>query len=911
MATRISPSQNKTYYINPAYLTFVENSGYGVNYIQVSASSSCYITVYDPDNGIRYNVESGYRKWKITAYNNRFPDDKPEYLEPWNIYVRLERNGSSALVVYDQKERAISGGIITVDEEGKNTVGEADPDYYYIHIGSVGETDGVSVIRQISYDTGYLDTPESQNSAWDLLDAMFVPHYDDPNNPNKISWIEAKAHMGILGGVTMFLDGENIDRDSIYDGLPIDMDTIQWELDENGKKLYLKAKGGEGNGTIGEIEILGEGNAITKVEVVKGGEGEADTLVFTKEKTFIDKETLEKDYLTKAYIEENYYTKTNVDETFFKKEEASGLFVTLDETTQEILGVKTFKNGLNIGSSKIWQSQDGIIRIDADVVISGGLTMYGVDNVDVSTIMDGVAVDGVTITKRNGYLEVIGGGGGSIEYPLTWSGFSSGSYDGTSAKSIYIPSKLSEFTNDENYAKTSDLSNYLPLTGGTLTGDLTLCSTGTTYGNTLSFGDEGYTYLTEDSDDHLSVYARAGIDLSCGSGYNVNVKTNLHVAGSLYVKGSRFCTPKGSDNRGFAFGGQYMRVHWDYESFETILHLDGNNVVVFAKTPQITGGIYLADRSWVKQNCVSGLGLEKDSSGAFNQYLTYTKNGVVNKISVGYAGYATGLKAWSTSDLSDSGVWNTVIGMRSSFFASSASNKPMAAGNNANGLITFMPTNNYGFQVAYLNQLSTGYESIPHLFFRNYVNGSYKSWYRIVTNGPQMGFDGINWSAPYMRLRYQDGSWYYVQMHSDGMWLGLSNTNGVRVDGSGNLLTTGGITMYGTSDQRLKQNIRTFSASKELMNLGGVYEFEYVDGEVKRNERYQGTHYGLIYQNVKDSSLSKMCYEREDGFGVLNYLDTSFISLLAAVGMEHETRLQKLERENKELRVEVEQLKSK
>ena len=227
MAVRISPSQNKTYYINPAYLTFNENSGYGVNLIQVSASSSCYITVYDPDNGIRYNVESGYRKWKITAYNNLFPSDKPEYLEAWNIYIRLERNGSSALVVYDQKSRAISGGIITVDEEGKNTVGEADPDYYYIHIGTVGATDGVSTIRQITYDTGYLDTPESQNSAWDLLDAMFTPHYDDPNNPGKLSWIEAKSNMGVQGGVTMFIDDSPFQMPTVMDAIQTDGKTIR------------------------------------------------------------------------------------------------------------------------------------------------------------------------------------------------------------------------------------------------------------------------------------------------------------------------------------------------------------------------------------------------------------------------------------------------------------------------------------------------------------------------------------------------------------------------------------------------------------------------------------------------------------------------------------------------------------
>lgn len=230
MATRTN--KNATYYISPAHLTFVENSGYGVNLIQVSASSSCYITVFDPDNGVMYNVDSGYQKWKIAAYNNKFPDDKPEYLGSWNIYVRLERTGASALIVYDQRDRAFSGGIITKNENGESVVGAADPSYYYVKLGVVGPTDGVSIIRTITYDTGMLNTPASQNAAWDLLNAMFVPHYDDLENPDVLTWIEAKSHMGVVGGVTMYADSGSLNIPSIYDGLPIDNNTLK--RDENG-----------------------------------------------------------------------------------------------------------------------------------------------------------------------------------------------------------------------------------------------------------------------------------------------------------------------------------------------------------------------------------------------------------------------------------------------------------------------------------------------------------------------------------------------------------------------------------------------------------------------------------------------------------------------------------------------------
>ena len=117
-------NNNPTYYINPAHLTFVENSGYGPNFIQVSASSSCYISVYDPANGINYSdVDKNYCRWKVTAYNNKFPDTESAHRGKWGIYVRCERQGSSALVVYDQVERGVHGGVIVekTDEQGNVT----------------------------------------------------------------------------------------------------------------------------------------------------------------------------------------------------------------------------------------------------------------------------------------------------------------------------------------------------------------------------------------------------------------------------------------------------------------------------------------------------------------------------------------------------------------------------------------------------------------------------------------------------------------------------------------------------------------------------------------------------------------------------------------------------------------------
>jgi hypothetical protein len=116
------------------------------------------------------------------------------------------------------------------------------------------------------------------------------------------------------------------------------------------------------------------------------------------------------------------------------------------------------------------------------------------------------------------------------------------------------------------------------------------------------------------------------------------------------------------------------------------------------------------------------------------------------------------------------------------------------------------------------------------------------------------------------------------------------------ITAGGNFLVIGGLTARYTSDRRLKKNIRNISASEMLQSLGGVYQFEYLDSEVEKNHIYGGSHIGLIYQNVVGSALDRMCYERQDGYGSLNYLETSFISLIAGATMENASEIEVLKK---------------
>lgn len=69
-------------------------------------------------------------------------------------------------------------------------------------------------------------------------------------NGNK--YLYSKYSLATQGGISMYSDATTLDIPSVYDGLPIDGDTIYWEYGSNGKKTVLKAKVGT-EGAITEV----------------------------------------------------------------------------------------------------------------------------------------------------------------------------------------------------------------------------------------------------------------------------------------------------------------------------------------------------------------------------------------------------------------------------------------------------------------------------------------------------------------------------------------------------------------------------------------------------------------------------------------------------------------------------------
>ena len=230
-------------------------------------------------------------------------------------------------------------------------------------------------------------------------------------------YISTKYNVLTEGGLTTYGLGEQ-KLGTIYDGLPIDNDTIYWEEVEGSR--VLKAKG-SGGGSTGLDE--------TKLWNVLGTPGD---------------QQIDYSHLRSAFSQ------------------FSNDFVTIN-TEQEITALKHFTAGLSVGESKkkIYE-ENGVVYIDADVAVTGAMTFYASAGRSVSTIMDGVTVDEETITKGSDNVLRIknAGAGSSFDENAMWSALS-GSSDNQINKS-HLTTALDGYATQnwviENYATKSELS---------------------------------------------------------------------------------------------------------------------------------------------------------------------------------------------------------------------------------------------------------------------------------------------------------------------------------------------------------------------------------------------------------------------------------------------------------------------
>ena len=243
-------------------------------------------------------------------------------------------------------------------------------------------------------------------------------------------------------GVTMYA-GADVQVPSIYEGLPIDGVTIQWV---DGK---LVATGGKGtaNGIVvngntytpNEDGIITLPNYPTSLEWDNisgkpswigstkpyyswdeiGGKpsvfptnwenvSDKPSWIGATKPTYDFSEIQNKPTTLAGYGITDAYTKNDISGLLADYVTKSG--------AQDITGVKSFINGLNIGDILVKKHSDGVVELDGDLILTGSLTMFAQGSHTASTILDALPIDNTTLSKEGGVLSVIGGvGGGSVD----------------------------------------------------------------------------------------------------------------------------------------------------------------------------------------------------------------------------------------------------------------------------------------------------------------------------------------------------------------------------------------------------------------------------------------------------------------------------------------------------------------
>lgn len=631
--------------------------------------------------------------------------------------------------------------------------------------------------------------------------------------------------------------------------------------------------------------------------------------------------------------------------------------VTLN-TEQKILSVKDFDKGLKIGGLHAYKSQDDTIYLDCNLVVRGGVTAFGTNETITASIFEALPIDGATLKRtENGVLyvdtTVVGGsgtGGGisiaDVERYLTTNGYATQSWvtdrgyitgitgamvtnalgytplsDTGTAASAYL---LKAIIGSSLVANTWDSSNGLSVSGWNTDGGWN-----TKYGTSLNIS--GFNtwhhrlgFNTNGVIEHWTAINTTTMSKVGDIAYVANIPTKL----------SQLTDDVFSDKvlaLAVAKIGYGKANNWPLELFSTSNYTG----IAFTCSDGTAHLRFMGGSKWGVTSAGWTATYDLLHSGNYSDY-ALPKDGT--------AVAANRLVEEVVTDLNNATAGR--IFTMTSGYGSTAGNKPTEYW--VTGL-----TLAYAQNGSYRRQLAFGGSSDESLYLRAEHIGVWGEWSKILTssnfydyalpltggkiNGdlevagclyssvgnlrikskvaPMAGVEIALSDDDYWQISHR-GSFANNELHfyhnANGTWsnsvLSLS-ANGDVVTGN-NLLAKGGITATNSSDERLKRNLRKFNASKVLMSLGGVWEYEYVDSEVQKNHIYEGTHYGLIYQNVKGTKLDVMCHEREDGMGALNYIHPKFISLIAGATMENISEVEKLKRKIRHLEQKVKQLEN-
>lgn len=550
-------------------------------------------------------------------------------------------------------------------------------------------------------------------------------------------------------------------------------------------------------------------------------------------------------------------------------------YVTID-TQQDVSGLKHFLSGLSVGTSKkkIYE-KDGVLYIDADVAITGGLTTFALGTTEVSTIMDGVAVDGTTITKENGVLKVIGGGGSGFDASKMWSLLGAATTEQIN-KSHLTTALLGYADINSNVASATKLQTPRTIWGQSFDG-------------TANVSGELF-----------------------GAGGAINIEFTNEVnsySGDLFL-----------NNRGNGEGGRGTTSH-------IIMCNNGGNVGIGTNLPSyklhVNGTAYISNKLYLAENTpvflrhthneyTSGIGYDINGNecmafGVKNQTTTF-------KFKVGFDWATFGNNTFANRTDSELEIGKGYVSMSCGHTAQSLKFENINEINCYRGDLCLNYRNSGNVSICY-NGGNVAIGMLPSTF-RLDVNGTTKSnaffskdiRFECDNNGNTANRNSeINCYNNHLYLQYNSTTNLICVAGGGNVGIGITSpSQKLHVDG--NILSEGGITCY-SSDARAKTIIEELNLSLKQIAESPTIRFKWNGWKIKDDGK---THIGGIAQYVQ--KLLPECVLDTDDFLNLDYATTAYIySVQTARHLrKYETKtdkkIRKLEKEIKILKSKLKQL---